>query len=179
VHGKSQTVPLDVVLDPRLEGQVTAHDLDELEGLTLRTAADIDALHRAVNQIREARARIDTMTKWAGDAAAAKPVVDAAVALKAKLAPIEGRLLQVQMTASEDNLRYPNMLNEQYDSFSQTLDSVDTAPTEPQREVFGYLHGELEETLARWHGVAAQDLPALEALMRSHGVPSLLTAHDH
>ena len=177
VRGKSETVPLEVELDPRLKGTTTDKDLAALDALQMQVWTDIDDLHRAVNQIRETRARVDTIKKWAGDGAAAKPVVDAADALKAKLAPIEGRLMQVQMTASEDNLRYPNMLNEQYDTFCQTLDSVDVAPTQPQREVYAYLHGELGTTLAQWRSVLATDVPALEAVMRTHGVPSLTEAH--
>jgi photosystem II stability/assembly factor-like uncharacterized protein len=173
VRGKSQTMPLEVVLDPRLKGQVTDRDLDELDDLSMKTWADIDALHRAVNQIRDTRAKLGTIKKWSGANPAAKPVVDAADALGAKLGPIEGRLVQVQMAASEDNLRYPNMLNEQYDSFWHTLDSEDFSPTEPQRQVYAYLHGELAGELAKWRGIITADLPAFDALMRAHGVPAI------
>jgi len=173
VGGKSQTVPLEVVVDPRLKGQVTDHDFHELDDLSMKTSTDIDALHRAVNQIRETLAKLETIKKWTGDNSAAKSVVSAADALSAKLAPIESRLVQVQMKASEDNLRYPNMLNEQYDTFSYTLDSEDFAPTEPQLQVYAYLHGELTSELAKWRGIVSADLPALEALMRAHGVPAI------
>jgi photosystem II stability/assembly factor-like uncharacterized protein len=170
VRGQSQTAPLEIVLDPRLKGQVTARDLDELEDLALRTAADIDALHRAVNQIRDTRTRLQTIQKWSADNAAARPVVEAAAALLAKMAPVEARLVQVQMAASEDNLRYPNMLNEQYDTFSALLDS-DWAPTEPERQVFAYLHAELSGELAKWRGLVDGELPAMNALLRAQGGP--------
>jgi photosystem II stability/assembly factor-like uncharacterized protein len=171
VRGKSQTAPLEVVQDPRLEGQITAGDVKELADLSMRTWADIDALHKAVNQIREVRTRLETFKKWSEGNAAAKPVIEAANALGTKVAPIEGRLLQVKMAASEDNLRYPNMLNEQYDTFAATLDSEDFGPTEGQRQVYAYLHGELAGALAKWRAVCDTDLPALQALMRDHGVP--------
>ena len=172
VHGKSQSVPLEVVLDPRLQGQVTTRDLDELEDLALRTAADIDALHRAVNQIRDTRTRLQTIQKWSADNAAAKPVLDAIDALLAKMAPIEARLVQVQMAASEDNLRYPNMLNEEYDTFIGVMDT-DWAPTEPERQVFADLHGALTGELGKWRGVVSTDLPALNALLHRQGVPAI------
>ena len=123
VHGKSQTQPLEIIVDPRLKGQVTERDLNELDDLAVHTAADVDALHRAVNQIRDTRTRLQTIQKWSADNAAAKPVLEAAEALLAKMAPIEARLIQVQMAASEDNLRYPNMLNEQYATFLEVIDS--------------------------------------------------------
>jgi photosystem II stability/assembly factor-like uncharacterized protein len=177
VGGKSQTAPLEVVLDPRLQGQLADAEIHELADLSMQTWTDIDNLHKAVNQIRETRARLETIKKWSNEDAAAKPVIDAANVLATKLAPLEGRLLQVKMAASEDNLRYPNMLNEQYDTFSGTLDTEDFGPTESQRQVFAYLHGELAAVLAKWRAVSDTDLPALQALMRAHGVPAIGTAH--
>jgi hypothetical protein len=82
------------------------------------------------------------------------------------------------MAASEDNLRYPNMLNEQYDTFSATLDGEDFGPTESQRRVYEYLHGELTAELAKWRTVSDRDLPAFDALMHGHGVPSLGAGHQ-
>ena len=90
-----------------------------------------------------------------------------------KMAPIEARLVQVKMAASEDNLRYPNMLNEQYDSFSATLDGEDFGPTDSQRQVFAYLHGELNTQLGLWRSIASTDLPALQSLMHEHGIPAM------
>jgi photosystem II stability/assembly factor-like uncharacterized protein len=173
VLGKRQTAPLEVVQDPRLGGQIADRDVNELADLSMRTWTDIDALHKAVNRIRETRARLETIKKWSAGNAAAKPVIDAANALETKLAPIEARLLQVKMAASEDNLRYPNMLNEQYDTFAGTLDTEDFGPTESQRQVYAYLHGELTGQLAKWGTVSDTDLPAFQLLMRDHGVPSI------
>jgi hypothetical protein len=79
------------------------------------------------------------------------------------------------MAASEDNLRYPNMLNEQYDTFSATLDGEDFGPSEPQRQVFASLHAQLVAELEHWKTVASTDLPALQSRMREHGVPSIAT----
>jgi hypothetical protein len=175
VHGKTQTVPLEVALDPRLKGQISDRDQNELHELSLRTSADIEALHQAVNQIRETRARLETVKKWSGGNGNAKPVIDATNALIAKLSPIEGHLVQVKMAASEDNLRYPNMLNEQYDTFSATLDGEDFGPTEPQRQVFDSLHAQLVAELDHWKSLSSTDLPALQSLMREHSVPSIAT----
>jgi photosystem II stability/assembly factor-like uncharacterized protein len=173
VHGKSQVAPLEVVQDPRLAGQIGEGDVQALADLSMRTWSDIDALHKAVNQMREARSRLETIKKWIGGDAAAKPVIDAANEFSAKMAPIEAQLVQVKMAASEDNLRYPNMLNEQYDTFSATLDTEDFGPTESQRQVYAYLHGELIRELTKWRTVSDTDLPALQSLMRAHGVPSI------
>ncbi len=173
VGGKAQTVPLEVVLDPRLTGQVTEQDLSALHDLSTRTRDDIDRLHHAVNQLRETRSRLETIRKWSGDTPTTQPTRVAIDALLAKMAPVEGRLVQIKMTASEDNLRYPNMLNEQYDTFWQTIDGGDFSPTAPQRDVYDYLHSELSATLLKWNSILLTDLPAMEEFLRSHGVPSV------
>jgi hypothetical protein len=178
VGGRSQTAPLEVVPDPRLKGQLTDQGANELADLSMRTWTDIDELHKAVNQIRETRARLDTIKKWSRDSGAAKAVIDAANELEAKMAPTEARLLQVKMAASEDNLRYPNMLNEQYDTFAGTLDAEDFGPTESQRRVYEYLHSELTAELTKWRTISDGDLPAFHSLMLAHGVPSIGEAHQ-
>ena len=173
VAGASQTAPLEIKPDPRLENQLTAGQVEELADLASRTWTDIDALHKAVNQIRDTRTRLETIKKWSQDTSAGKPVIAAAIEFASRMAPIEARLVQVKMAASEDNLRYPNMLNEQYDTFLGTLNSEDFGPTESQRQVYAYLHGELTAELARWQTLVGTDLPALQALMHAQGVPTL------
>ncbi len=172
VHGRSEAQPLDIVLDPRLKGQVTDKDLAELDALAMQTWNDVEALHVAVNHIRATKAKLGTLRKWSAGNTRAKPILDAADALETRMAAIEGRLVQVKMAASEDNLRYPNMLNEQYDSFLSVIDG-EWAPTEGQRQVFAYLHSELAGELAKWHTIETTDIPALDRLMHENGVPSI------
>ena len=159
----AHAVQLDAV-GRELGAHVCGHDLVDrrlvLQQLVQRARAD-----------GRTRAKLQTITKWSEANAAAKPGVDAATEITAKLAPIEARLVQVKMAASEDNLRYPNMLNEQYDTFSATLDSEDFGPTDSQRQVYAYLHGELSGELSKWRAVSDHDLPELQSLMRARGVP--------
>jgi photosystem II stability/assembly factor-like uncharacterized protein len=171
-RGQSRTAPLDVVLDPRLQGQVSDADLVALEQLALATTSDIDALHRALNQMRDVRAKVQTLAKWSADDASAKPVVAAGDALLKKIGAIEEELVQVKLAATEDTLRYPVKLNEQYAYLSSLLDG-DAAPTQPEVEVQALLHGRLGVELARWRAVVQSDLPALNGLLHTHGVPQI------
>jgi hypothetical protein len=78
------------------------------------------------------------------------------------------------MKASEDNLRYPNQLNEQYDTFIATVNGDDVSPTEPQRQVFAELHRRLGEQLANWKSLMDTDLPALNAQLQHAGIPQFV-----
>ncbi len=177
VKGVTQTAPLEVKPDPRLQS-VTAADMQKQIDVALKVRQDIDALHTAVNQIRTLRANLDTLQKWAGQGSSSSEVVSAARALNGKMTPVEEALMQVKMKSSEGNLRYPNMLNEQYASFNDLIQGVDGAPTPQQLLVFEELHSRLEMQLAQWQAIVRADVPALNDLMRKQGVPTLAISSE-
>jgi photosystem II stability/assembly factor-like uncharacterized protein len=170
----AQSVPLEVVLDPRLKDTVTAADLAAHWDLVNSTAEDIEALHRAVNSMRASRTKLAELQRQTATDSNTKALVDAAANFDKKMAPIEERLIQVNMKASEDNLRYPNQLNEQYDTFIATVNGDDVRPTEPQRQVFAELHRRLGEQLANWKSLRDTDLPALNSQLQHAGVAALV-----
>jgi len=174
VKGKSQTVPLEVKLDPRL--QVSEADMQKQIDLALKVRQDIDSLHRAINQIRALRTNLNTLQQWVGDGAANQGVIQAAKSLDQKMSPVEAQLMQVKMKSSEGNLRYPNMLNEQYATFNGIVQGVDGAPTQQQLLVFDELHGRLTTLLAAWQEVIRTEIPALNEQMRKQGVPNITVA---
>ncbi len=174
VKGASQTVPLEVKPDPRLQNSPA--DMAKQIELALKVQQDIDALHIAVNQIRQLRNNLETLQKWAGQGSSATEVIAAARALDQKITPVEQMLIQVKMKSSEGNLRYPNMLNEQYYSFNDLIQGDDGAPTAQQLQVFEELHNRLQVQLAQWQEIVRADVPALNELMRKQGVPTLSVA---
>jgi hypothetical protein len=171
-NGKSQTQPLELRPDPRLKN-VTADDFRKEFDLGVKIREANNRLHIAVNQIRQLRAELVTLKAWSHDNPQAKAVIDAANALDQKMTPVEEQLIQVKMKSSEGNLRYPNMLNEQFDSLMHTEDAGDSAPTQSTIAVFELLNKQLETQLTSWQQILNTDLPALNQLMRTNGVPSL------
>ena len=172
VAGRSQMQALELLLDPRVKG-VSAQDLQKEFELGRKIHDDITRLHIAVNQIRELRSRFDVLGKWAGSGRGSEPVLVAVQQLEKKMMAVEEQLIQVNMKSSEGNLGYPNMLNEQFDSLMHTEDASDAAPTAPMYLVFDSLDRRLNAELAKWSELLGKDLPALNQLMRSRGVPSL------
>ncbi len=173
VRGSSQSAPLEVKVDPRIQNQVTAADLQKQAELAAKVQQDIDALHRAVNQIRGLRRNLQTLEKWTAAGSPNSAVIAAAKALDQKMSPVEASLIQVKMKSSEGNLRYPNMLNEQYASFNDLIQGVDQSPTAQQLLVYDDLHGRLSAQLTQWQQIQSADVPALNDLMRKNGVPTL------
>jgi hypothetical protein len=159
----TQSVPLEVLLDPRLKDTVTAVDIAAHWDLVKKTADDIEALHRAVNQIRAARIELGQLHEQTAVGTGGKALVRVTAAFDEKMTSIEEQMIQVNMKASEDNLRYPNRLNEQYDTFIATVDGDDMRPTEPQLQVFAGLHTRLSEQLAKWKALMDSQGPGRPA----------------
>ena len=169
VAGKSQTAPLEIKLDPRVK--VSQTDLQKRFDLQMKVRDDIETLHTSVNQLRGIRSQLAVVKKRLeeeGDKG--KPVIAACDELEKKMAPVEQELIQVKMQSSEGNLRYPNMLDEQYDSFRYTLESADAAPTSAELAVFDQLHGRLEKQVSTWKQIAAMDVPAVNDLVRKGSI---------
>jgi len=173
VRGKSQSAPLQVQPDPRIEKQTTAADLQTQAELANKVKADIDSLHRAVNQIRGLRTNLETLEKWTAAGSPNSEVIAAAKSLDQKMTPVEEKLINTKIKSTEDNLRYPNMLDEQYASFNDLIQSVDQTPTAQQLLVYDELHTRLTAQLAQWQQIQTSDVPVLNDLMRKNGVPTL------
>lgn len=141
---ETRTAPLRVIADPRVPGSDAA--IAEKVALAHATVADIDALHKAVNDIRATR-----------KALAGRP---SAAALDAKLAEVEEQLMQVNMKGSEANLAFPGMLNEQYATFAATLDDADTPVTAQHRAMYESLDRRLAQQLTIWARLRAGPVAA-------------------
>ncbi len=148
VNGTSQTAKLVLVADPR--GGASGHAIDAKTELAVATTQDIDALHRAVNQVRQTRTELKRIRQAIGNCDAGKALAAEDDALAGKLDPIEQTLMQVNMKGSEANLAFPGMLNEQYATFQLTLGDADTPVTAQHKAMFADLHQRLTAELAAW-----------------------------
>ena len=170
-NGKSETAPLHLAVDPRLKGTETT--LPKQFELSSQVTARIAQLHQAVNEIRDMKNQIATLHKRFGENEKLKPALAAADELEKKMFAIEQQLIQVNMKGSEANLAFPNMLNEEFDTFSHVIDYADKGPTQPQYEVFKMLSGRLDEQLTKWSQLKTDEVPKVSAMIKQAEVPAL------
>jgi hypothetical protein len=176
VAGQTQTVPLQVIGDPRVKG--SEEGLRKQLALLLQTRDQISQLHQAVNAIRDLKSQIDGLHKhFAGDQNLSR-TLDRTEGLKGRISAVEEQLMQVNMKGSEANLAFPTMLNEAFDTFSHTIEQADAAPTQSQYDVFRMLSSKLNEQLKIWEQIRTVDLPAVNNLVRESNVPILTTISD-
>ncbi len=173
VAGKSQTVPLKLVIDPRNKGSEPA--LQKQFALSTQVTDRISQLHQAINEIRDLKAQIKTLHFRFGDDEKLKSALAAADDLDHKMSDVEKELIQVNMKGSEGNLAFPSMLNERFDSFSHYIDAGDsTEPTKPQLEVFQTLSKQLDDQLAKWSQIKSQDVAKVSDMIKQANLPGLI-----
>ena len=170
--GQSQTQTLEIAPDPRVKN-VTQDDLQKQFSLAMQVREANADLHRAVNQIRQLHAGIMGLRRRVEGDPRHKTLLDQAEALDRKMITVEEELIQVNMNGSEANLAFPNMLNEQLDSFSSSVEAGDSAPTQQQYEVLKTLRARLDQQLASWKQILATDVPALNESIRKIDLPLL------
>jgi len=172
VAGKSQTVPLELKVDPR--STVSREDLQKLFDLEQKIASRLTSEHKAVNQMRSLRAQLQAMNRKYAGVADWAPLRTGAEDLIRKLTGIEEQLVQTKVKSTEGTLNFPTMPDEQMITLSWVVDG-DTAPTRAHSETFEMLSKKIEEQLAKWDGVLSQDLPNLNRLAEKQKIPLLDT----
>jgi seryl-tRNA synthetase len=172
VGGQAQSQPLELVNDPRVKN-VKLDDLQKQFDLAMQARDANQELHQAVNEIRTMRGELKAIHGRFEGNQRLKPLVEQADALDKKMAPVEEELIQVNMKGSEANLAFPNMLNEQLDSFSAVVQAGDNAPTKQEYEVFKMLRGRLDQQLAAWKQIMSTDVPAFNQVVKSSDIPAL------
>jgi photosystem II stability/assembly factor-like uncharacterized protein len=169
-NGRSETVPLRIVMDPRLKGAETG--IRRSFDLSQQVYQRFSQLHQAINEIRDTKSQLELLRKRFADQRALQPLVAATDDLEKKMSAIEEKLIQVKMKSSEGNLVYPNELNEDFYTFSRSIEA-DAAPTEPQLDVFHDLETRLNEQLKSWTQVKSEDIPKVNQLIRQADIPAL------
>jgi hypothetical protein len=173
-EGKSQVVPLEVKLDPRVNAQTS--DLETQQELNLKIRDRITELHDTLSQIRDTRSQLHGLRQRMGENARLKAIVEASDSLDKKMTPIEEELLQVKSKSTEANLNYPVMLDERLHSLAFSVDGADAAPTKQQYEVFETLSQQSGVQVAKWKDIMAGDVVALNELIRKESIPVIYIA---
>jgi hypothetical protein len=169
--GKSQTVPIELKLDPR--AMVSREDLEKQFDLEQKISRRLTVLHKTVNQLRTLRAEVQSMNKKYTGVAAWDPLRSGAEDLVKKLTAMEELLVQTKVKSTEGDLNFPTMIDEQLIYLSWAVDSGDASPTQPQVETFDMLSKKIEEQLSKWDGLLSQDLLNLNRLAEKQKIPLL------
>ncbi len=168
--GKSQTVPLHLVIDPRMKGSEA--QVQKNFELAVKINDRISQLHQAINEIREMKGQIKTLHQHFDANDKMKDVLKAADDAEHKMSAVEEQLIQVNAKGSEATLAFPSMLNERFDGLSHTIES-DHEPTQGQLDILKMLSDQLDVQLQKWAQIKGEDVPKVNALTKQLDLPVL------
>jgi photosystem II stability/assembly factor-like uncharacterized protein len=174
VAGKSETAPLELRLDPRLN--VSQEDLEKQLELAMKIRDRLSELNDAVNQMRDVRSQLEMVRKRLGKNGNANAIVEAADGIDKKMTPIEDALMNKNIRSSEDSLNYPVRLNNKLTFLADVVESAEAPPTGQATAVFDDLTSQVEALVARWKDVADKELAALNAAMQKENIPAIAPA---
>jgi photosystem II stability/assembly factor-like uncharacterized protein len=168
--GKSQTVPLHLVIDPRMKGSEA--QVQKNFALSVKINDHISQMHQAINEIREMKGQIKALHQHFDANDKMKDALKAADDAEHKMSAVEEQLIQVNAKGSEATLAFPSMLNERFDGLSHTIES-DHEPTQGHLDIFKMLSDQLDAQLQKWTQIKAEDVPKVNALTKQLELPVL------
>ena len=169
--GEAESVkPLQIAGDPR-------RPLSEADAaLALAHVTEIhttlDAVHRAVNRIREIRSQVTATRKHAQAAGMGAAIREAANALLEPLRTVEDALIQSKSKSPQDPLNYPVRLNDKLAMLLQQADG-NPRPTQAQIDVRKSLVGRAAAQLAIYEQVVAREVPAFNQAVAAANIPAV------
>jgi hypothetical protein len=173
VDGKSQTVPMELKLDPRVK--VSQADLQKEFDLLIQIRDQLSRVYDTVNQVEDVRLQVNGLKKRLPDNPNTKPVVTSASALDQKLASLRDDLIQVKIKANEDSLAYPQKVDSKLAFLALAVgDGSDSAPTEAAYRIFDKLKKQSEASLARWSEIQKTDLAAFQKIVAGQNIQAIV-----
>ena len=170
-EGKTFTEPLTVKLDPRVKN--SPEDLRKEFDLSLKIRDEISLADETVNEMNSVKAQIAALRKRLGSNAQDKPILASADAIEKKVKPIDDQLWQGQMKASEEDLNYPDEINDQLKGIAEFMEGSDNAPTAADYAAYADLSGKADKLIAQWKEIKEKDLAALNEQIRRANVPAI------
>jgi photosystem II stability/assembly factor-like uncharacterized protein len=170
VGGKSQTAPLEVKLDLRLT--VDQADLQKQFDLRVQIRDELSRVYDAVNQIQDVRAQLGGLQKRLPEN---KPVVTAASDMDKKLLAVRDNLAQMQISANEDSLRYPQRVDSKLAYLGISVgDGSDSAPTEADYKEFDKLKKQVDDFLALWVELQKTGLATFQKMVAEEHIQAIV-----
>jgi len=169
VDGKSQSAPLEIKLDPRVQvGQV---DLEKQFNLLLQIREQLNRVYAAVNQIEDVRTQTEGIKRRLPAEESVRPVASSADSLTARLVAVREPLINLRISANEDSLAYHPALDGQLAFLAMIVSAgCDCEPTEAAVRRFDELKKQTDEAVARWADLQKADVTAFQKLAIEQGI---------
>ena len=165
VDGQSHEQPLTVIKDPHSAGSEA--DIAQQIAFLRDVREDVVAAGEAVERVEALRVQLETMARFSED----ETLSDAIAELEEKLVELQETMVDLRLTGQgQDAVRFGVRLLAKLGYLTNALSVADFPPTDQEMEVKGILNEQLEAHLSAVETVIAEDVAALNEMLRSRGM---------
>ena len=165
VDGATHEQPLTVIKDPHSAGSEA--DIAEQVAFLRDVREDIVAAGESVHRVEALRVQLGTMARFAEDEALSEAINQ----LRDRLVEVQGTLVDLRLTGQgQDAVRFEARLLSKLGYLTNALAVADFPPTDQEMEVKVILNEQLRAHLTVVDQVIAEDVAALNEMLRSRGL---------
>jgi photosystem II stability/assembly factor-like uncharacterized protein len=160
---------LEVAPDPTAE--VSTDALEARYELARKVSASLEATHDLLRELGSLRDQLDVWEarlEQSETAGRAEPLLKRA---RESIAELEGRLTQPKASGLQDILNYPPQLDAQWLFLQRTVEGKQGAPSAGARQRFEDLTDKLEQARSSLEAIHAEQIAALNDLVRELALP--------
>jgi hypothetical protein len=151
-------------------------DLEAQHDLLVQIHQEIDRATRAINRMRDLRAQLDGWAKRTREREGGAEVAAAAEALRDAVLEIEKSLLYPDLRSDWETFNYGVRLLGKLTSLAADVGMGDYRPTDAAVAAFADLKARIDEEIARFDRLAAEELPAFNARCGDAALGAVLVA---
>ncbi|MGB7025208.1 MAG: hypothetical protein WBD73_15540, partial [Candidatus Acidiferrales bacterium] len=171
VDGESQTVPIEVKIDPRV--QISSMDLEKQLDFALKIRDLLSRASGTILETRELRTQLDALQERLASDPKAKEVLLASAELQKRSASVEDALIQINLKTLKDLIKFPIELSGQLAELESIVENADSLPTQQNYAAFQDLSAKVNQQLALWKQLVGKDLVELNQQMAKSGIPGV------
>ena len=163
--GQTYEQPLTVIKDPHSAG--TEADIAAQVAFLREIRNDIVTAGEAVHRVEAMRVQLATMSRFADDDA----LTEAITSLQNELTHLQMNMVDLRLTGQgQDGVRFGATLLQKLGYLTGAISGADFPPTDQELEVKVLLHGKLREHLEALDALVADEVAALNEMLRARGM---------
>ena len=173
VGGETFTQTFEILKDPRVAAD--QEDLDTQFRLWCEIRDKLSETHGGIEHLRRIRKQVEDWESRIGDGKDLASILEAAAALKAKLAEIEEELIQPEASSSSYRLSVPSRLNFKLVDLISVVGCADYPPPKQAYKVFKHLSAQIDDQLSRLESLIENEVADFNDLVRKADLPAIMT----
>jgi photosystem II stability/assembly factor-like uncharacterized protein len=150
--------------------QATDAEYQESHEFLTRVEAGITEIHKAVNQLKEARRQTDDLIKILDGDVSRKEVKEAADALVKKISAWDEKVVQRKSESNDDIINFVNMISADYVFLKGELDSNTPIVSQGAREQLDALNNLWKTYKTEYDEIVQKDIANLNTMCRQKGI---------